>query len=110
VTGAVIWERFFDRGVGRDEECVAIAVDHSGAVIVTGYTTNAAGNFDVLTVKYASDGTPLWDKIYPGLGNSHDSGNSVAVDASGNVAVAGYGVNAAGGMDWFVARYSRACY
>ncbi|MDH4453353.1 MAG: autotransporter-associated beta strand repeat-containing protein [Verrucomicrobiota bacterium] len=106
VTGAVIWERFFDRGVGRDDECVAIAVDHSGAVIVTGYTTNAAGHFDVLTVKYASDGTPLWDKIYSGLGNNHDSGNSVAVDASGNVAVAGYGVNAAGGMDWFVARYS----
>jgi uncharacterized delta-60 repeat protein len=106
-TGAVVWENIFNGAAGGHDEGNALAVDGNGDLIVTGYSTNASGNTDVITVKYAhSDGTQLWQKIYAGSGNGADVGTSVAVDASNNVAVAGCGTRTATGLDVFGARYA----
>ena len=106
-SGAVVWEKIFNGTAASNDEGSALAVDGNGDVIVTGYTTNASGNTDVITVKYAhADGTQLWQKIYAGSGGGADVGTSVAVDVSNNVAVAGYGTRTATGLDVFGARYA----
>ena len=108
----------------------SIAVDSSGNVYTTGSfagtadfdpgagttTLTSAGNVDVFVSKLNSSGNFVWAK---GLGGaSFDSGNSIAVDSSGNLYTTGYfegtvdfdsgaGTNnltSAGGADVFVSK------
>jgi uncharacterized delta-60 repeat protein len=105
VTGALLWSKTYNGTANGTDDANAIVVDGNGDVLITGYTTNGFGNADVYVAKYAGgDGTLLWQKIYGGPGQAADMGNSIAVDAAGNVAVAGYGKNI--GTDFFAAKYS----
>ena len=87
-------------GSGEDEG-EAIAFDGSGAAYVTGQTASPnfptvggvapntqVGGFDVFVTKIAADGTSLVYSTYVG-GTLDDTGNGIAVDASGNAFVAG---------------------
>jgi hypothetical protein len=87
-------------GLGEDD-AFAIAIDSSGNAYVTGQTassnfptvagalsaTNGGAN-DVFVSKIAPDGSSLIYSTYIG-GSGDDSGNAIAVDASGNAFVAG---------------------
>ncbi len=92
-SGAQLWTRRVtgtDRGVDRPN---AIAVDGSGNVVVAGYSYSgsSAGN-DFLTVKYDTSGNELWRATFDAAGGS-DLGFALAIDASGNVYLAGQGFN-----------------
>jgi hypothetical protein len=95
-------------GTGYNES-YSLAVDSVGNTYVTGYFTEAAtfgfgeageitvtneGDTDIFIAKYATDGNLVWAKraggTYPDSGFLiPDSGNSVVVDSSDNVYVAG---------------------
>jgi hypothetical protein len=117
--GAHLWSKRF--GDGFDQRCYSVAVDASGNVIVTGTfagtvdfgggALTCAGNGDIFVAKFASDGAHLWSRRF-GDGNAA----AAAVDASGNVIVAGYfkgavdfgggALTSAGGYDIFVAKFA----
>ena len=117
--GALLWEqRYNGPGYSRDWAS-AVAVDASGNVVVTGYSTLRYGypfaNFDhnyYYTTKYAAaDGAILWEDRYQGLSQADAYASAVAVDSSGNVVVAGYadGGNPTGGgtgWDFYTAKYA----
>lgn len=98
--GNFIWVR--QLGGDSYETGFSVAVDSSDNVYVTGYfggtadfdpgvgTTNltAAGNNDAFVVKLDSAGSLLWAKQLGGSDNEY--GQSVAVDADGNVYCTGY--------------------
>lgn len=103
-------------GTTATETATAIAVDVDGNVYVTGYTAGGLDNNtnvglnDAFLTKYSTDGLKQWTKL---LGtSSNDVANSVTVDASGNIFIAGYTdgiLNVApnaGQSDLFVAKYS----
>ena len=84
---------------GTSDECGnGIAVDASGNSYVTGYFYDSAtfgsttltnnGVYDIFIAKLDSSGNWLWAKNAGG--SSNDSGNGIAVDASGNSYVTGY--------------------
>ena len=108
--GEQAWRRQF--GTAGHEEAEAVAVDAAGDVYITGHTTNGSANFDreVFITKYDSSGVQQWFKQFGSAAN--EEGNAIAVDAAGNVYVAGYtggdlvslGSNI-GGFDIFIARY-----
>jgi hypothetical protein len=94
--GRHIWSRRF--GSNLDELGVALAVDPSGSVIITGSFDDSldfgdgpmrtAGRSDVFVAKFAPDGNALWSRR---LGNKdEDIGAAVATDPYGNVYVAGW--------------------
>ncbi|MBK6772393.1 MAG: SBBP repeat-containing protein [Ignavibacteria bacterium] len=76
----------------------SLAVDGSGNVYVTGYSTGSGQRFDYATIKYNSSGVQQWVARYNGPGNSIDYANSLAVDGSGNVYVTGISDGSGTGM------------
>jgi hypothetical protein len=98
--GNFIWAKSFG-GTGTDY-VFSIAVDTTGHIYTTGYFDDtsdfdpgtgifnlaSAGNDDVFVQKMDDNGNFLWAKSFGG--NSYDRGNSVALDAAGNVYVKGY--------------------
>src|SRR4029077_1627746 len=67
------------------DDPVAIAVDGSGNVYLTGESSGQG----YATIKYDSAGEEQWVAGYNGPGNGNDRANAIAVDASGNVYVTG---------------------
>jgi len=69
---------------------VAIAVDHSANVYVTGTSgTYGSADSDYVTIKYNNSGEQQWIARYNGGANSNDDATAIAVDGSGNVYVTG---------------------
>jgi uncharacterized delta-60 repeat protein len=104
--GVLVWQKTWG---GTDSEWgEGIAVDVSGNIYVTGPTYSfGAGMDDTFLLKYSSAGALLWQKTWGGTGA--DRGNGVAVDASGNIYVAGYtGSFGAGVDDVLLLKYSPA--
>ena len=98
----VSWKATFDKA-GGDDQATSIAVDNSNNVIVTGTVWNGS-NTDIHTIKYAPDGTLLWQHTWSGPAGA-DSATSVAVDGSGNIYVGGYTANASGNDDYLILKY-----
>jgi uncharacterized delta-60 repeat protein len=71
------------------EYATAIALDDSGNLCVTGYTYVASYSYNYATVKYTASGVKEWDAIYLQPDFSQGVPKAVAVDASGNICVAG---------------------
>ncbi|HEX7344753.1 MAG TPA: T9SS type A sorting domain-containing protein, partial [bacterium] len=72
----------------NDDEAEALGVTSQGEVCVTGRSENAAGNYDVLTLKYDVNGILQWEEIY-GSATLHDWGHEVVLDSQDNILVGG---------------------
>jgi uncharacterized delta-60 repeat protein len=100
-----LWHKAYDSGYG---DCASdVAVDSEDNVIVTGYTTNEAGNTDYYTIKYDKDGNEIWSKSYDGGYN--DEARGVAVDSEDNIIVTGFSHNATGNEkdDYYTIKYDQ---
>ena len=84
----------------------SIAVDGSGNVHVSGYSTGVGTGYDCLTIKYNSTGVQQWEQRYNGPGNSTDNINSLALDAAGNVYIAGFTGGSGTGNDGITIKYN----
>ena len=114
-SGVQQWVGRYDGPGHGDDDAVALAVDASDNVYVTGFSLGLANNDDYATVKYNSSGAQQWVARYDGAANDEDIATALAVDASGNVYVTGYSLgtsndyatvmyNSSGVQQW-VARY-----
>jgi hypothetical protein len=99
-SGNLVWAKSFSSSTGI--QAGAIAVDASGNVHTTGvingtvdfdpgagiYNLTSAGGGDIFVSKLDAMGNFVWAKIIGSTGG--DNGESLAVDASGNVYITGY--------------------
>ncbi|SNB46001.1 DUF2341 domain-containing protein [Geobacter sp. DSM 9736] len=115
--GDLIWEAMYDGredgGIGgllnRDDQANDVAADEAGNIYVTGYRTNADGNWDYITVKYDASGVKQWDLPYDGPAGGDDEAVTVKVDpGNGEVVVGGNRLTDPGNNDFHVVRYSPA--
>ncbi len=106
--GELLWQQFYaGSGLGEDK-AVAIALDTSYNVYVTGSSIGSNG-YDYLTIKYKADGTDsLWMRRYNGPGNSDDKPVAIAVNDSLNVFVTGWSMGAGTGLDYATVKYDAA--
>jgi hypothetical protein len=84
----------------------AIAVDKANSVYVTGFSSGTNSAYDIVTMKYDNNGNMLWLAQYSGPGGGDAEGNAIAVDAAGNVYVAGYETLAGGGTEMVTIKYA----
>jgi uncharacterized delta-60 repeat protein len=99
--GNMSWQRSLGNSASTDFG-IGIALDSStNDVYVTGFSDNNS-TFDIVLAKYNTTGTLQWQRTLGNNTGGSDTGNSVAVDSSGNVYVTGL-IN---GIGILVAKYN----
>jgi hypothetical protein len=106
--GQPLWTNRYSRTGSSDDEAYALAVDGSNNVIVTGCSWSISTD-DYVTIKYSSDGQPLWTNRYRmPIGNNYDYAQAVAVDGSNDVIVTGYSYGSDHYYHYATIKYSSA--
>jgi Beta-propeller repeat len=100
------WVAIYDSPAKLTDGAVAIALDGSGNVYVTGYSFSYTTRTDYATVKYDSNGTELWSVLYNGPNNSTDRARGLVVDDAGNVYVTGISWDSPGSHDYVTIKYN----
>ncbi len=107
-TGTLLWEARYNNPNNGYDYVNDIAVDGAGNAIITGYIYNGSSQ-DIYTAKYSgATGALIWEVIYDGPANLTDYGNALAVDAAGNVVIAGYTYVSSTNSDYYTAKYAAA--
>jgi hypothetical protein len=104
-SGQEQWVARYNGPGNEDDEPYAMAVDPSGNVYVTGYSTGSDSGYDYTTIKYNASGTEEWVARYNGAANLLDIAHAIALDASGNVYVTGWSVGLGTGYDYATVKY-----
>jgi hypothetical protein len=104
--GNQIWNKTW--GGYNNDYGYGIALDSMSDVFITGSTGSTfsygAGAYDVLLVKYDSNGNQIWNKTWGG--SAKDYGRGIALDSSGNAFITGYTESlGAGNWDAFLLKY-----
>jgi uncharacterized delta-60 repeat protein len=114
--GKQLWVARYNGPENDFDQAIAIAVDSSGNVYVTGASWSLSTSNDYATIKYNSTGQRQWIAHYNDPGDGIDNATAIVVDSSGNVYVTGTSSGAyfdyatikynSGGQEQWVARYN----
>lgn len=107
-SGAFQWVRTFNGPTNNNDFANAIAVDLSGNVYVTGTTSVTDFSPNFITLKYDNSGTLQWTRTYTTTPGGGHFAKRIAVDATGNVYVAGSSTDASGVYDFALIKYNSA--
>jgi uncharacterized delta-60 repeat protein len=106
--GEFLWSRSYNGSDGGEDKAFGIAVDALNNIYVTGYSTGAAANFDIITLKYNPEGNAVWTSRYNGPDNMDDKAFGVVLDNLNNVYVAGYSESVNGHRDIITIKYNQS--
>ncbi len=107
--GNSLWQATYNSITNGNDGASALAVDNSGNVYVTGYTTGVGTSHDYITIKYTGgSGALLWATPQNGLGNGNDEAKAIALDLLGNVCVTGFTMGNGTGYDIATCKYNNA--
>ncbi len=104
--GDVAWVQRYNGPGNLDDDAIAVAVDDSNYVYVTGNSKVSDTNWDYATIKYNPNGDTVWVRRYNGPANSYDMAFALTVDDSGYVYVTGYSQGIGTGYDFTTIRYT----
>lgn len=88
-SGSIQWVSRLNGTGNSDDEAKSIAMDSTGNIIVTGYSSGIGTNKDILTVKYRQNGDTSWTRRYNGAASLDDIPSTVKTDPAGNIYVTG---------------------
>jgi hypothetical protein len=81
------WLQLYNGPANASDKVRALAVDHAGNVLVTGYSRSQDGTFEHATLKYSPTGQPLWTNRFSPPPNIYGLPRAIAVDSNNNVFV-----------------------
>ena len=104
-TGKQSWLARYDGPASEEDWPWDIALDDSGNVYVTGWSTGDGTKADYTTIKYDTKGKRNWVSRYDGPANGYDYAYALALDSSGNVYVTGWCQGIATNEDYATIKY-----
>ncbi len=104
--GDTLWVRYYNGSGNSEDKAYAIIVDQYQNVFVTGYATSESSGQDIVVLKYDSEGTLLWDRVYTSPGIESDKAYAIVLDNIGNIYIAGYMTLAGEGKNFALIKYS----
>jgi len=104
--GDQLWATRYDGLSSGPDFAVALALDDSGNVYVTGTSRDSANIEDFTTIKYNKDGEELWVARYNSPESLWDYGEDIVVDNQGNICVAGFGYSQGSDRDMITIKYN----
>ena len=106
--GVQQWVRRHNGPANGNDSGIGIALDASGNVCVTGYSTGVGTHTDYATIKYTNDGGEEWVRTYNSPINSFDSAFQITVDTDANVYVTGQSLQPGTAADYATIKYNPA--
>jgi uncharacterized delta-60 repeat protein len=106
--GVLQWGQRYNGTGNSFDSPSSLAVDNSGNVYISGYSTGVGTGYDYLTIKYNSAGVQQWEQRYNGTGNSTDNVFSLKIDGSANVYITGFSGGSGSGNDYLTIKYNSA--
>ncbi len=104
--GQQVWVQRYDGPENQEDRAVAIAIDYTDGIIVSGHSlVTQSDNDDYVTIKYDTDGLLLWSIGYNGPEESFDITTAMDVDIRGNVYVTGYSWGGSSSQDYATVKY-----
>jgi uncharacterized delta-60 repeat protein len=99
------WVARYDGPAHDRDEAPHMAVDSSGNIYVTGYSTGSGTDYDYTTIKYSPSGEEAWVARYNGTGNFGDVAYGITIDNFGNVYVTGSSAGMGTNSDYATIKY-----
>jgi outer membrane protein assembly factor BamB len=87
-SGNLLWSRIIDGG--SNEEFTRVAVDPRGRVVATAFADHAGTRGDFVTYVFDAAGNEVWHQTFDAAAHLDDYPQALAIDAFGNIHVAGY--------------------
>jgi len=103
--GNQLWVSRYNGSTGNDDLAFANTIDPDDNIYVTGLSYGQGTLSDFLTIKYNTDGIPLWEARYNGSLNGDDRAVAIISDAHGNVYVTGFGLGNDTTYDFITIKY-----
>ena len=103
VSGNEIW-RANTNTPFLSESPSAICIDNIGNICITGYIYEQ-NDYDIITLKYSSSGSLIFNRRFNGSLNKKDFATSIATDNSQNTYVAGYANFSDNESDYILLKY-----
>lgn len=107
--GVQQWAARYNGPGNQIDEVYSLQIDNSGNVYITGYSYGGAvTGADITTIKYNSAGAEQWVKRYNGTASDDDYGNSLVLDAAGNIYVTCAVTQDTSDLDYLTIKYDPA--
>lgn len=106
--GAALWTNVFNGDGNGYDFGRSLAVDVSGNVFVTGYSTFPGRGLGYATIKYSIVGVPVWTNLFYAAGNRYGDALLLTLDGNGDVYIMGYSLSGETGYDYATIKYSNA--
>jgi uncharacterized delta-60 repeat protein len=103
-----VWVRRYDDGHWHNDCAVALALDSSGNIYVTGFRPGDWDDSDYVTLKYHLDGSREWAQPYDGPNHTDDHSCAIAADPGGSVYVTGMSRYSSRRSDFATVKYNPA--
>jgi hypothetical protein len=104
--GTQLWAVTYNGTGNGEDQPVAIAVNDSLNVFVTGWSAGSGTNFDFATIKYDKDGNQKWLERYNGPANGDDKPCGMVLRSTSDVYV--FGSLTDSSVDYFLIKYNAA--
>ncbi|MCX7877794.1 MAG: T9SS type A sorting domain-containing protein [Ignavibacteria bacterium] len=104
-SGVQQWVSRYNGQSSLNEMPVALHIDNEGNIVVSGNSAGSGTNWDMVTIKYNSQGAEIWSSVYNGSANNQDLVTSMVVDKLGSIYVTGMSWNGSDD-DFLILKYN----